>query len=169
MVVEHALCHEQEGASSLGSCQGAGEGTNSQWLREERFALDNGLGDGGHSGEATEPGAAPFCHEGDNSWLTSWRIQKQRSQSGSKVPDSLKDPPSVTHPQRPVSARQTSQPFRVAPPCGDQAFRLPIASVCWLEDLGYTFSIVFSDLRWVPQFIDGIKKCWVATTCHPVV
>lgn len=36
----------------------------------------------------------------------------------------LKDPPSVTHPQCPVSARQAPQPFRIAPPCGDQVCQL---------------------------------------------
>lgn len=37
MLLEHALHHEQGGASGLGGCQGAGEGTNSQLERNGLF------------------------------------------------------------------------------------------------------------------------------------
>lgn len=71
MLLDRALHHGQGGASGLGGCQGAGKALT---VGEEGFVLDNVLEDRDHGGEGTGPGAALFCHKGNetiSSLLTS--------------------------------------------------------------------------------------------------
>lgn len=64
MVLQRALLHEQGGASSMGDCQGAGEGTLSvSDLERKGLCWETEI----MLGEGTESGATPFCHKQCNS------------------------------------------------------------------------------------------------------